>query len=78
VEASATTEPVASLQWRDDEGPWQAPIKVSLGKSGDRETVVDLRGLGVYRTRSWRFSFHGTAQDLVLARATEEFELLSV
>jgi hypothetical protein len=72
---SWTTEPVASLQWRDDGGPWQSPIKVSLGISGDQEIVVELRGLGTYRRRQWRFHFRGT-EELVLAGATEEYEVL--
>lgn len=75
---SPTDEPVARLQWRDDEGAWQSPIEVSLGKAGDLETVVSFRGLGVYRTRAWRFSFHGTSEDIVLARAEEEYEMLTI
>lgn len=75
-ETTATDEPLITLQWRDDGGEWQAPVEVSLGSSGDREPVVPLRSLGVYRSREWRFSFHRTSEDLVLAKATEEFEIL--
>ena len=74
---TGTSEPIAHLSWRDDEGQWQSPIPISLGKSASREPVVTLRGLGVYRARAWRFTFSSTTEDLVLASVTEEFEILT-
>lgn len=68
--------PVAGLSWRDDEGSWQGPLQISLGRSGDTAPVVSLRSLGTYRTRQWRLEFTGT-EDFVLAGAEEEFEVLS-
>ena len=74
---STTDEPVGRLQWKDDGGDWQSPIEVSLGKMGDTETVLLFSGLGVYRNRTWRFSFNGTEEDIVLARVEEQYEILS-
>lgn len=68
--------PVAWLKWRDDAGAWTGKAPISLGASGDREIVVTLRSLGVYRRRQWLFEFAGSA-DLELTRATEIFEVLS-
>lgn len=76
-ESGRTDEPLASLEWRDGLSGWSDPIEVSLGATGDDEIVVDLRALGVYRRREWRFSFHGT-EDIVLASAVEEFEVLDL
>lgn len=69
------TAPVAWLKFRDSsEAPW-IQIPVSLGASGDREIVVELRSLGTYRRRQWAFHFTGTVE-LVLVSAVEEFEIL--
>lgn len=76
-QTQATSEPVALLSWRDDEGPFIDPIEVSLGASGDRAVVAELRSLGVYKRRQWRFEFSGS-EELVLAGAMEEFEVLEV
>lgn len=70
-----TTAEDALLQYRDQEGPWRTASRVSLGVSGDRAIVKEVRSLGVYRRRQWRFNFAGSSQ-LVLARATEEFQVL--
>lgn len=73
---SMTREPIGSLQWRDGEGSWRSPIPVGFGVAGDREIVVTLRSLGVYRRRQWKFSFHELSEDFLLAGASEEFETL--
>lgn len=72
----SATEARAQLSWRDNLGPWEAPIPISLGVSGETDVVVELRSLGVYRRRQWRFSFDGDAE-LALVSVLEEFELLS-
>lgn len=77
TEPSGSDEPVVHVSWRDDLGPWGAPRAVSLGSSGYRVVVGQLRSLGVYRRRQWRFTFSGS-ETLVLASATEEFEVLEV
>lgn len=76
-EPTGSTEPLVYVSWRDDLGPWNAPRAVSLGSSGSRAIVGQLRSLGVYRRRQWRFEFAGP-EALVLASATEEFEVLEV
>lgn len=68
-------EVLCALQYRDDLGAWSEPLEVSLGATGDSDPVVDLRSLGVYRKRQWKFSFYGT-EGITLASATEEFEVL--
>lgn len=69
-------EPRGLLSYRNDLGPWSPPISVSLGRRGTWETVVQLRSVGgAYRRRQWRFEFAGV-EDLVLAEAAEEFEVL--
>lgn len=74
--APVTKAPMATLQYRDDEGAWRHALEVDLGRSGDRRIVMEARSLGVYRRRQWRFNFAGIT-DLVLARVTEEFDILS-
>lgn len=70
-----TVGPQAFLRYRNDLGPWSSPIPVSLGASGEREVVVPLRTLGVYRRRQWKFEYSGT-EALVLVAAEEEFTIL--
>lgn len=73
--AATTGEPHGYLYWRDNLGGWNAPLRVSLGKSGDQQTVVSFRSLGVYRRRQWRFVFSGT-EELALVSAVEEYDIL--
>jgi len=67
--------PAAILEYRDSLGPWRLAGNVSLGRIGDPQVVVQLRSLGVYRERQWRFTFSGT-EDLALADVEEEVEAL--
>ncbi len=71
---TGATGPQAWLCWRDRPGSWQGRVPVNLGRSGDTEIVVELRSLGVYRRRQWMFEFSGS-EELVLARASEDFEV---
>jgi hypothetical protein len=73
--ATGASGPNGFLCWRDRPGPWQGRVPVDLGGSKDTEIVVELRSLGVYRRRQWMFEFSGT-EELVLARASEEFQVL--
>lgn len=68
-------EPVGQLSWRDDEGPWSPAIPIGGGVAGDTMFTVQVRSLGTYRRRQWRFEF-GEDSDCVLAGATEEFDLI--
>lgn len=63
---------VARLSWRDNSGPWSQPLYVRLTDPD----VVQFHSLGVYRQRQWRFEFMGS-EEVVLAQAFEEFEVLS-
>jgi hypothetical protein len=72
---SSAVAPIAFLQFRDDLGDYCTPIPVSFGDSSDREVVIAVRGLGVYRRRQWKWTFSETA-DHVLAAASEEYEVL--
>lgn len=71
---TGATGPQAWLCWRDRPGAWEGRVPVDLGRSGDTEIVVQIRSLGVYRRRQWMFEFSGT-EELVLVRASEEFEV---
>lgn len=73
VNASADTKVL--LSWRDQPGAFGAPLEVSLGALGDTEIMVELRSLGVYRRRQWRFEYSG-AEDLALVGMTEDFTIL--
>lgn len=68
-------EPFILLSWRDDLGPWEEPIPLSLGAAADYDPVVQLTGLGTYRRRQWRLEFTDAA-DLAFVSATEEYEVL--
>lgn len=72
--ASASSK--ALLSWRDNPGPFCAPIEIELGPLGDTEIVVQLTSLGVYRRRQWRFEYSGP-EDLALVGMSEEFDVLS-
>lgn len=73
--ASGDDEPVGLLSWRDDEGPWSPAIPIGAGSAGDTMFTVQVRSLGTYRRRQWRFEF-GEDSDCVLAGATEEFDVI--
>jgi len=59
----------ALLSWRDDLGAFCNPIRISLT---GKHQVVQLRGLGRYRSRQWKLEFTDAAE-FVLARATEDY-----
>lgn len=75
-ETSETTEPLAYLRFRDQPGAWSDRIPISLGVSGDTETVVPLHSLGVYRRRQWQFEYSGE-ESLALVSAVETYKVLS-
>jgi hypothetical protein len=63
------------VSWRDDYGAFCQPLVVDFGQGTDREVVVELRSLGVYRSRQWRMTFSGQ-EDLELAAVEETYTLL--
>lgn len=71
-QSSASTEPQVLLSWRDDMGPFEAPVAIGLGTTGDYVSTVTLRTLGGYRRRQWKLEFSSDAE-LVLASVTEDF-----
>jgi len=75
-QTTSSVGPVAYISWRDQPGPYGPPLAINLGAQGDTHPVVELRSLGAYRRRQWRFEFSGT-EPLELVKVTEEFEVLS-
>ena len=74
--STSSTGPMGYLSWRDSLGPWESPLEVALGRSGDFQTVVTFYSLGgTYRTRQWRFEFDGD-DELVLVKVEEDFDVL--
>ena len=65
------------IEWRDDTGGWNGPLSVDFGSTGDNYLQKEIRSLGTYRRRQWRFTFSDSA-NLALVRVSEEFNILSV
>lgn len=74
-QTTSSQAPVALLRYRDEPGPWSAPLSISLGTTGNTRPEVEFRSLGVYRRRQWQFEFSGT-EALGLVSVTEEFDVL--
>jgi hypothetical protein len=75
-QTTSAVGPVAYISWRDQPGPYGPPLAIDLGAQGDTHPVVELRSLGAYRRRQWRFEFSGT-EPLELVKVTEEFDILA-
>lgn len=60
------------LSWRDDQGAFCDPLRISLGTSGDYVTVVEKRSLGRYRRRQWKLEMTD-AVELVVAGVEEVY-----
>lgn len=63
------------IEWRDDSGPWNGPLFIDTGVTGDNHCVREIRSIGNYRRRQWRFVFSDDA-NLSLLKVTETFEVL--
>ena len=72
-----SSESLGRIQWRDNPGPWNGPIDIDFGTTGDYEVVKEIRGLGIYNRRQYKFTFSDSA-NLALIRVTEDFEPLSI
>ncbi len=58
--AFGAAAPVLDLAWRDDLGPFCAPLHLSLGAAGDYSTQIERRIIGrPYRRRQWELSLSG-------------------
>jgi len=64
---------VVRISKRDDIGDWKLVKEVQL--SSNRSPAIQIRSLGVYRTRQWKVEYSG-GDDLQLVSAQEEFEIL--
>lgn len=67
--------PKAQLFWRDSVGAWEEPMELDLGNADDTNPVVEVRSLGVYRTRQWRLRFSDNVP-ITFVGAIETFEVL--
>lgn len=72
---STATTSLGRLEFRDDTGPWQGPIFIDTGTTGDNYIIQRRRSLGTYRRRQWRFTFSDSA-NLQLVKVTEDFDIL--
>lgn len=63
------------VEWRDDTGPWNGPMYIDTGLTGDYNPVRHLYSLGTYRRRQWRFTFSDEV-NISLVRVTETFDIL--
>jgi hypothetical protein len=63
------------LEYRDDMGPWNEPLYIDTGVTGDNDCVRHLRALGTYRRRQWRWTFSDSV-NLSLLKVTEHFDIL--
>lgn len=73
--AAASADTKVLISWRDMPGAFGPSLEISLGALGETEPVVELRSLGVYRRRQWRFEYSG-AEDLALVGMTEDYDVL--
>lgn len=72
---SNTTASLGKIEWRDDTGSWNGPLYIDSGTTGDNHCVREIRSLGTYRRRQWRFTFSDEA-NLSLLKVTEDFDVL--
>jgi hypothetical protein len=68
--------PVVTFRWKDDnKNTWGNDHQLELGKSGQTETVLSYKRLGIYKTRQWEFIMTD-AVPLILCDIEEDVELL--
>jgi hypothetical protein len=72
---SSSAASLGRVEWRDDTGPWSEPVYIDTGVTGDNHCVREIRSVGTYRRRQWRFVFSDTA-NLSLLKVTENFDVL--
>jgi hypothetical protein len=64
---------VLRVSKRDDQGAWKLVKEVALSDS--RAPSVQMRSLGVYRSRQWKLEYSGL-DEIQIVSAQEEFEIL--
>lgn len=68
-----TTDPVLMLRYRNNgSGDWLNIRNISLGLAGDYDHVIDLKRLGMYKSRQWEISVTDNVP-VVLSRPEIEF-----
>lgn len=72
---SSSAASLGKLEWRDDTGPWNEPVYIDTGVTGDNNCVRRIHSLGTYRRRQWRFTFSDDVR-LSLVKVTETFDVL--
>lgn len=70
-----STESLGQLEWRDNTGPWNGPLRIDTGQTGDDYIVKEFRSLGTYRRRQYRWTFSDSV-NLALVKVSEDFEIL--
>lgn len=60
------------VSWSDTYGHWKRPLYITLGETKSEEATVQLRGLGTYRQRAWRFELTGSGNYKIIS-AQEEY-----
>jgi hypothetical protein len=70
-----SSEPLGRLEYRNDTGPWNGPIFIDFGSTGDYHVTKHIHSLGTYKRRQWRFSFSDSA-NLALINVKETFDIL--
>ena len=73
---SSTPNPVMMVRWRERKGKWSNTRKVSLGAVGKHDAWVELRGLGMYRSRQYEF-IHSDDTDWILADGKEHIDVMT-
>lgn len=72
---TSSSASLCKVEWRDDLGSWNGPLYIDTGVTGDSNCVREIRSLGTYRRRAWRFTFSDNA-NLSLLKAQEHFDVL--
>jgi hypothetical protein len=71
--SGASPGPVCQLFYRDSTGAWSDPIQLPLGDPSDPSPVIEVRSLGMFRTRQWRLRMSDSVP-LTFVRAVCTFE----
>jgi hypothetical protein len=71
---TATTEPVFSVRYRDQNGPWSNEVFPSLRQLGDYTFLAEMFNCGTYQTRQWEI-VQTDSVPFTLVFMEEEFEV---
>jgi hypothetical protein len=68
-------EPVFTMRYRDDNRAWSNERQIGLGLIGETPNIVEVRKLGIYKTRQYEFT-HTSNSDFLLNELEEEVEAI--